>query len=788
MAVFSKSKNYGSKYSQLKHAEELAEKVLVKYKEFDDYTNEDFKNKTNQLIDLLSKGKTLDDIIVEAYSLVTQVIKRVTTFEMHKVQIMAGVVINHGDIAELKTGEGKTLSATLPAYLNALNGKGVLIVTVNEYLARRDASEMSEIYSILGLETGVVLKDQSPLEKKEQYLKDIIYITNAELGFDYLRDNMVKKMSHKTQRGMNFAIIDEADSILIDEARTPLIISGKNTDPNHLLDRANTLVMTFDNDDYDYDKETKLISLNTSGAKKVEAFFKVNNLYNSDNSELVHRIQNALHANFVLSKDVDYAINKESKVEIIDTFTGRILQGRSYSNGLHQAVEIKENAKRTEETIIHSTITYQNLFRLFSKLSGMTGTAETEEEEFLKVFNMKVLAIPTNLPIIRSDLPDSYFGTKREKWKSIINHIKEVHELEQPLLVGTRSVEDSEFLYKKLLENGLHPEILNAKNNDREAEIVQKAGQKNSITISTNMAGRGTDIKLGEGVIDLGGLYVIGTERHESRRIDNQLRGRAGRQGDPGVSKFFVSLQDEIMIRTGLGGKQKSFEKFGVDGVSSKTLTKAITSSQKRIEGMNFDSRKNLIEYDDVINQQREIIYKQRDLFMLTEDATSISKLIIKRVAKELLYLPVFRDKNGDIMYEKISNTISKAFFQNNEWCSLSEINALEADDIVEMLEVALSKRFDEIYLEIEDDKLSDFLRKVYLDIVDANWQKHIDQIEKLKSGVKFRQYAQQNPLQTYIKEANLLFDSLKERINHNILKIVMNTNVNRTSSKRISE
>ena len=605
-----------SEYKELKRFDKLADEIISLEDSMANLKDEDFKNKTNEFKERLSKGETLDDILVQAFALAREACYRGIGEKPFKVQIIGGLAIHYGNIAEMKTGEGKTLTTVLPAYVNSLTGKGVHVVTTNEYLSDRNANWMKPIYDLLGVSVGVNLRDMTPKEKQDVYNCDITYSTNNEIGFDYLRDNMVVNKEDRVQRPLNYCIIDEVDSILIDEARTPLIISGGKANSNSLYIEANRAVKNLKEDeDYTVDLKTKSVSLTEEGSKKIEKILNIKNLYDIDNAGLVHHLNQALKANYAFAKDVDYVVS-DGQVIIVDQFTGRLMQGRQYSDGLHQAIEAKEGVTINVETKTMATITFQNLFRMYNKLSGMTGTAKTEEEEFRNIYNMYVICIPTNKPVIREDLADLVYATEKGKYKAIINTVKEIHSKGQPILIGTISVESNEHLSGLLKKAGLPHEVLNAKNHEREAEIIAKAGEKGAITLATNMAGRGTDIKLGEGVKELGGLCVIGTERHESRRIDNQLRGRAGRQGDPGMSQFFVSFEDDLMRRFGTDRIKMMLQSLGVDddmAIRSKTLTKSIETAQKRVEGNNYDIRKSLLDYDNVLNEQREIIYNKRN-------------------------------------------------------------------------------------------------------------------------------------------------------------------------------
>ena len=609
-------KLFNHEYKQLEKFKVIADKVIALDEEYSKLTDEELKGKTKEFRDRLEKGATLDDIMVEAFATAREAAYRVIGEKPYYVQIVGGLAIHYGNIAEMKTGEGKTLTATMPAYLNALEGKGVHIITVNEYLAGRDANWMGNIYRFLGLTVGVNYRELTPSEKRDVYNCDITYTTNNELGFDYLRDNMVVKASDRVQRGLNFVIIDEVDSVLIDEARTPLIISGGFLKTANLYIQADTFAKSLkENNGYVYDEKTKAVTLDKEGIAAAEKAFKVDNLYDLNNTSLVHYINQALRANYSIKRDFDYIV-EDGQVVIVDQNTGHQMKGRAYSDGLHQALEAKEGLTIQEETKTLATITFQNLFRMYNKLSGMTGTAKTEEEEFRDIYNMYVIQIPTNKPVARKDFADLIYATQAGKFKAIVEQVKECYEKGQPVLVGTVAVETSELISNMLTKMHIPHEVLNAKNHAREAEIIAKAGEKGSVTIATNMAGRGTDIKINDEVKALGGLFVIGSERHESRRIDNQLRGRSGRQGDPGVSQFCVSFEDELMVRFGTDRAKMMLQRLGFSGdvsIRNRMLSGSIESAQKRVEGNNFDVRKQLLQYDDVINQQITIIYDRRN-------------------------------------------------------------------------------------------------------------------------------------------------------------------------------
>ncbi len=756
-------------YSVLRKAEDLSFEVLdlLKQEKFSNATAEDLKKHTKEYKRRLQDGESLNDIMPEAFASGYRAVQIVYGIDLYRVQIMGGYALHHGDVAEMKTGEGKTLTAILPAYLNALEGKGVHIITVNEYLSTRDALNTGRVFSLLGLTTGSITSEQDTLTKKAEYNKDITYMTNSEVGFDYLRDNLVKTIGEKSQRPLHFAIIDEVDSILIDEARTPLIISGGDNDMNDEYIQADDLVLKMVEGDYEFDKETNQAYLTPQGAEFIEKELNLKNLYSYDNSTLVHRIHNALQAHFRFKEGVDYAV-RDDEIVLIDIFTGRFLEGRQYSNGLNQAIEAKERITIKAETKTFASITYQNFFRMYKKLSGMSGTAVPEQEELSAVYNMRVVPIPTNRPLQRKDLPDMIYSTEEVKMKNIVRRVKEIHETGQPILVGTRSVTDSERISVMLKEEGVEHEVLNAKNHAREADIIAHAGEKNAITISTNMAGRGTDIKLGEGVIELGGLYVIGSERHESRRIDDQLRGRAGRQGDIGTSQFIVSLDDEIMQRAGLKKIQKFMNSLDSSPIESKMVTKAITQAQKKLEGLNYDSRKSVIEYDDVLNQQRLLTYKQRDAILNTKDAVGIVESMLQG------FMEFMSEEN--VVYK--NGVFSSANYFGLINFNIKGINLpikdVSKEEAIDFAKHAIVEAFQKsIKNEDEADVLSRF-KQIMLFAIDSSWQDQIERLGRLKIGIRYRQYAQKNPVQAYVLEADKMFDYYRNEIRRKVSLIVM--------------
>lgn len=728
------------------------------------------KAKTAEFKQRLADGATLDALLPEAFAVAREAAKRVIGEYPFFVQVMGGIVLHQGDIAEMKTGEGKTLTSVLPVYLNALTGKGVHIVTVNEYLAGRDAKWMGAIHTFLGLSVGLNLRQLTPQQKRAAYNCDITYTTNSESGFDYLRDNMVTKIEDRVLRDLNMALVDEVDSILIDESRTPLIISGGQKQTAQLYLQADRFVKSLEPDvGYSVDIKAKSVQLTEEGVRLAEKAFKVENLFEISHTHLVHHIYQALKANYTMDRDVEYIVDEENTIVIVDPFTGRLMKGRAYSDGLHQAIEAKEGVPIKQETSTMATITYQNFFRLYSKLCGMTGTAKSEEEEFFTIYNMRVVEIPTNKPVVRVDYPDAIFGSKKAKFQALLEEIKERHAEGQPILVGTIAVETSEFISKILDQNKLRHEVLNAKNHAREAEIIANAGRKGAITIATNMAGRGTDIKLGEGVRELGGLAVLGSERHESRRIDNQLRGRSGRQGDPGYSRFFVSVQDELMVRFGSERYEAIFKALGDNAVESKLVTKSISSAQARVEGVNFDVRKTLLEYDDVLRQQRETIYKQRSFILEHQDVHVLIKEMFDRVIKNLVKSHVeYNGKNEAVNVEEFLASLVKMNFTEVQ----IEPSELKDKSTQEIIDIATDRAWQSYETKIEPFKeVSRGLEKnIVLSIVDRSWMEHIDTMHKLREGIHLRSYAQNKPLQAYIEEGYALFEDMLNRISQEVV------------------
>ena len=769
---------------EVRKLEKLADKVISLESKMEALSDADFPVKTEEFKARYASGESLDKLLPEAFALVREGAKRVLGLFPYKVQIMGGITLHNGNIAEMRTGEGKTLTATMPVYLNALSGDGVHVVTVNEYLSTRDAKEMGELYNFLGLSVGVNLTGQSPEEKRAAYYADITYSTNSELGFDYLRDNMVVYKSQMVQRPLNYAVVDETDSILIDEARTPLIISGQAEKSTVLYQRADFFVKALKEDeDYTIDLTSKSISLTDEGINKAEQTFRLPNLYDVDNSALVHHIDQALRANYIMIRDIDYVVD-EGQVKIVDGFTGRIMEGRRYSDGLHQAIEAKEGVEVENESKTMATITYQNFFRMYRKLSGMTGTAKTEEEEFREIYNMNVITIPTNRPVQRIDNHDVIYPSLKSKFKAVVRDIKERHAKGQPILVGTVAVETSELLSQMLHQEGIPHEVLNAKNHFKEAEIVMMAGQRGAVTIATNMAGRGTDIKLGKGVKELGGLCVIGTERHESRRIDNQLRGRSGRQGDPGETQFYLSLEDDLMKRFGGERMQAIWERLNIDEngddnfIQSKMLSRQVESSQKRVEGNNYDTRKNVLQYDEVMREQREIIYSQRLQIINEENSLEkVTKAMIRRTIHRMV-------ENHTVGEKKTWDLESLVDFAANAIChpediSLSDLKGKTPSEI----EGLLNEKAMEIYKEKQeqlngDSQMLEFEKVVILRVVDRKWTDHIDDMDQLREGVGLRGYAQIDPLTEYQTEGFNRFQQMIAAIDYDVTRILMKSQI----------
>ncbi|MCC0639480.1 MULTISPECIES: preprotein translocase subunit SecA [unclassified Clostridioides] len=731
--------------------------------------DEALKNMTNVFKDRLSKGETLDDILPEAFAVVREVSRRILGMRQYRVQLIGGIVLHQGKIAEMRTGEGKTLVGVAPVYLNALTGKGVHVITVNDYLAQRDKELMQPVYEFLGLTVGVIINGQEPVERKLQYQCDITYGTNNEYGFDYLRDNMVTRELDKVQRELNFAIVDEVDSILIDEARTPLIIAGEGDEGTKLYELANAFIKTIKDEDFEMDRKDKTIALTASGLSKAEKFFGIENITHIDNIEIFHHVNQSLRAHKLMDIDVEYVV-RDNEILIVDEFTGRIMDGRRFTDGLHQAIEAKEGVKINDESKTMATVTFQNFFRLYSKLSGMTGTAKTEESEFEDTYKINVVQIPTNKPVIRADLHDKVFKTERAKYNAVVEEIIKINKTKQPVLVGTVSIEKSEKLSTLLKKKGVKHEVLNAKQHDKEAEIISKAGKLGSVTIATNMAGRGTDISLGAGdkveeekVKELGGLYVIGTERHETRRIDNQLRGRSGRQGDPGTSRFFVSLEDEVIKLYGGKSIEKILKRMNAnedEALESKSLNRAIERAQKGIEGKNFEQRKNVLKYDDTINEQRKVIYNERNKVLSGSDIEDeIQKMVMDIISDAAeKYLKKIRDYHGYFKY--LYNTFMPA-----DTLLIPNLNEKSVEEIV-IQTYQISKRvYDLKKMMVGIEELAQLEKRVLLQVVDTYWVDHIDAMDQLRQYIGLKSYAQKDPFKEYAIEGYDMFETLNKNI-----------------------
>ncbi|HEM3689928.1 TPA: preprotein translocase subunit SecA [Streptococcus suis] len=762
--------------------EKMADRVFSYADEMAALSDEQLQAKTTEFKGRYSKGESLDDLLYEAYAVVREGARRVLGLYPYKVQVMGGIVLHNGDVPEMRTGEGKTLTATMPVYLNALSGKGVHVVTVNEYLTTRDATEMGELYSWLGLSVGINLAAKSPLEKREAYNCDITYSTNSEIGFDYLRDNMVVRAEDMVQRPLNYALVDEVDSILIDEARTPLIVSGpQGSETNQLYFLADNFVKSLDKEDYIIDVPSKTIGLSDTGIDKAEKFFKLNNLYDIENVAITHFLDNALRANYIMTYDVDYLVNEDQEVMIIDQFTGRTMEGRRYSDGLHQAIEAKEGVPVQNESKTSASITYQNLFRMYKKLAGMTGTGKTEEEEFREIYNIRVVPIPTNRPIARVDHEDLLYPSLEYKFNAVIADVKRRYEKGQPVLVGTVAVETSDLISQKLVAAGVPHEVLNAKNHYREAQIIMNAGQRGAVTIATNMAGRGTDIKLGPGVRELGGLCVIGTERHESRRIDNQLRGRSGRQGDPGESQFYLSLEDDLMKRFGSERIKVFMERMNLSEeesvIKSKMLTRQVESAQKRVEGNNYDSRKQVLQYDDVMREQREIIYKQRqDVITADRDLAPEIKSMMKRTIERQVegHFLGSKDEAIDGIIKFAHTTLVEDGTLHAE--TFKSMNKKEIID--ELYELALRVYDSQVKKLRDEDRIREFQKVLILRVVDNKWTDHIDAMDQLRNAVSLRGYAQNNPIVEYQSESFNMFNDMIGAIEFEVTRLMMKAQI----------
>ena len=791
---------------EVKSLAKLADRVLAKEEEYASFSDEQLQNKAEEFKEYIEEEKEkgravadiLDDILVDAFATAREGAFRALGMKPYKVQVMGGIALHRGDIAEMRTGEGKTLTATMPVYLNALSGEGVHVVTVNEYLSKRDAEEMGVLYNYLGLSVGLNLNSMNSEEKRAAYNADITYSTNNELGFDYLRDNMVKSVEARVQRPLNYAIIDEVDSVLIDEARTPLIISGEGQESTSLYQVANAFVKTLkraeeeDGSDGDYtlDVKTKAIQLSENGIDKAESYFGLKNLYDLKNVDLTHHINQALKANYTMALDVDYVVAEDGEILIVDQFTGRTMPGRRFSEGLHQAIEAKEGVAIQKESKTMATITFQNFFRMYKKLSGMTGTAKTEEEEFRNIYNMYVTTIPTNKPIMRIDAPDFIYSTMEAKFNAVAREVKECYDRGQPVLLGTVSIETSELVSRLLYKYGVPHKVLNAKQNESEAEIIKQAGQKGSITIATNMAGRGTDIKLGEGVRELGGLAVIGTERHESRRIDNQLRGRSGRQGDPGYSRFYLSLEDELMVRFGADRLQRLMGKTDDTPLESKMVSRSVESAQKRVEGNNYDARKQVLQYDDVLRKQREIMYAERNEVLENEVVTDIiDRMTEEAVEKTIEYATQTLEAHSEKEEtEEIAKSLNEKFLGQ---CPIKEDEYSEVMSDEEIKQLALEKINNEYEQKREllgDETMNSFERYILLNVIDDRWTDHIDQMDQLRKGIFLRSYGQIDPLREYKNEGHEMFEYMIDEIECEVVANLLRIKVERHEEIELKE
>lgn len=765
---------------QLKQVQKVVDQIESLEPEYEKLSDEQLQEKTEEFKGRVQNGESLDHIMPEAYAVVREAAKRVLEMRPFPVQLSGAISLHEGNIAEMKTGEGKTLASTMPAYLNALTGKGVHIITVNDYLASRDAEDMGRLYNFLGLSVGLNLNGMSKEEKREAYYSDITYGTNNEFGFDYLRDNMVLYKEQMVQRPLHFAIIDEVDSILIDEARTPLIISGSAQKSATMYQQADQYVRTLkEEEDYTFDEKTKGVQLTEEGINKAERFFNIENLFDLNNVTLTHHINQALKAHTSMHRDQDYVI-QDGEVVIVDQFTGRLMKGRSYSDGLHQAIEAKEGLQIRNESQTLATITFQNFFRMYEKISGMTGTAKTEEEEFRNIYNMNVVVIPTNKPIARDDKADMIYKSVDAKFNALVEDIKERYSRGQPVLVGTVAVETSELISQYLKKSGIPHNVLNAKNHFREAEIIENAGEKGAITIATNMAGRGTDIKLGDGVKDLGGLAVIGTERHESRRIDNQLRGRSGRQGDPGVSQFYLSMDDELMRRFGSDNMRSMMDRLGMDDtqpIESKMVSRAVESAQKRVEGNNFDARKTLLAYDDVLRQQREVIYKQRFEVLDSENLREIIEEMMKSTIERQVQTHTNDelDENWDL--DALVSYLKANLLDEGD-ITANELRGKDQEEIIETIIEITKKKYDEKEEELTEDQMREFEKVILLRTVDTKWMDHIDQMDQLRQGIHLRAYGQTDPLREYQMEGFAMFEQMIATIEEEVSKYIMKAQI----------
>lgn len=765
---------------ELKKLNKIADAVEALASQMEALSDDALKAKTEEFKARFANGEALNDLRVEAFAVCREASRRVLGMYPFRVQIMGAATLDEGNIAEMKTGEGKTLTSTMAVYLNAITGKGVHVVTVNEYLASRDAAEMGELYDFLGLTVGLNLNSLSKEEKREAYLADITYSTNNELGFDYLRDNMVLYKEERVQRPLYFSVIDEVDSILIDEARTPLIISGQAAKSVQLYKQSNAFVRMLKNEeDYTYEEESKGVTLTESGIEKAEKAFGIDNLYDLAHVRLLHAINQSLKAHVSMHLDVDYVV-QDGEIVIVDGFTGRLMKGRRYSDGLHQAIEAKENVEIQNESMTMATITFQNYFRMYEKLSGMTGTAKTEEEEFRNIYNMNVIAIPTNKPIARDDRADLIFATMNGKYEAVAAEIAERHKAGQPVLVGTVAIETSEIISNLLTRHKIPHNVLNAKNHEREAEIITGAGEKGAVTIATNMAGRGTDIKPGEGVLELGGLAVIGTERHESRRIDNQLRGRSGRQGNPGVTQFYLSLEDDLMRRFGSDNMKNMMTKLGMDDaqpLQSKIVSRAVESAQKRVEGNNFDARKRLLQYDDVLRQQREVIYGERYQILESDNMRELVESMIEQAVEQNVAIFTQHENRDEWNLKAIEDYATNNLLHEGD-VTADALTGKSAEDIVAYILAKVTERYDEKEQEMTPERMREFEKVILLRSIDTKWIDHIDAMDQLRQGIHLRAYGQNDPLREYQQEGFHMFEEMMASVRDDVAKYAMKAEI----------
>lgn len=758
------------KSTEMRIAEHTLKKINQLEKSVVKLTDEELKHKTIEFRERIKLGETQDDIRPEVFAVSREATKRILGKRPYDVQMIGGIILDLGSVAEMKTGEGKTITSIAPVYLNALGGNSVIVSTVNEYLAERDAEEMGQVFKFLGLTVGINKAQMHTNLKREAYACDVVYSVHSELGFDYLRDNMVMSKEEKVQRGLDYILLDEVDSILIDEAKTPLIISGGDQEESTMYTIADLFVRTLNHDDYFIDEESKSVYLTDQGIEKANKYFNFKNLYDLENSELVHRIQNSLRAHKVMKLDVEYIVRND-KIELVDSFTGRIMEGRAYSEGLQQAIQAKERVEVESETKTLATITYQNFFRLFKKISGMTGTAKTEEKEFIDIYNMRVNVVPTNKPVVRIDDKDEIYVDMHSKWQAVTKEVKRAYQRKQPILIGTAQVEDSEILHEYLLQEGIPHTVLNAKQDASEAEIISKAGQAGAVTIATNMAGRGTDIKPTKEAIENGGLYVLGTEKAESRRIDNQLKGRSGRQGDIGYTKFFLSLDDQLILRFSVQDKWKEiFKEYGSDPIPGESIRSAFLRAQKKIEGFNYDSRKSVLNFDDVIRQQRDLIYEQRDLILQRDDLGSIIHKMFQVAVKQIVNNPYFVQKNDTLDFENFSNYLNKNFMLLTQHkFTNEEIRKMDKEELINYIFSIWKKEYDTLRQNIVEKygltSLVKSERSIILNVFDSGWQDHINIMDKLRRSTHLVQYAQKNPYQIYTTLGSKKFKELTDRI-----------------------